>query len=434
MYNIGEEEIKAIAGVIRSGKLFRYGEGDQCLTFEKRYADYLGSKHFRLTCSGSYALHAAIVGLGIGPGDEVIVPAHTYMATATSVLTAGAIPVVTDVDESITMDPDALEDAVGPQTKAVIPVHIWGASCNMDAIMSVAKKHNLLVIEDTCQGIGGGYEGRMLGTIGHAGAYSFNYFKNIGAGEGGGVVINDDALDKRIACVIDPCHYYWTGRTEDFMPFASNGARASEIMGAVLNSQLDRLPEMIAAMRAEKNQILANTRHLDNLGLKPTPMNSPNYECGTHVMYTMPTAEVAAKFSEVMPSVIAGKTGRHTYTEWDQILIGEGAAHPLMNPYKMDANQKCRRTVTKDMLPRSLDILGRTVMIPTDPCHSEEQIGKMIRNIEVAARYAFGEMTSSEIESRMAEFKDADKIDSRKYDTDVAAYGLGQQDETPATL
>ncbi len=99
MYNIGEEEIKAIAGVIRSGKLFRYGEGNQCLTFEKRYADYLGSKHFRLTCSGSYALHAAIVGLGIGPGDEVIVPAHTYMATATSVLTAGAIPVVIDVDE-----------------------------------------------------------------------------------------------------------------------------------------------------------------------------------------------------------------------------------------------------------------------------------------------------------------------------------------------
>ena len=426
MYNIGEEEIKAIAGVIRSGKLFRYGEGSQCLTFEKRYADYLDAKYFRLTCSGSYALHAAIVGLGIGPGDEVIVPAHTYMATATSVLTAGAIPVVTDVDESITMDPDALEDAVGPQTKAVIPVHIWGASCNMDAIMSVATKHNLLVIEDTCQGIGGGYEGRMLGTIGHAGAYSFNYFKNIGAGEGGGVITNDTAIDKRVACAIDPCHYYWTGRAEDFIPFASNGARASEFLGAILNVQLDRLPKMMTIMRSEKKQILSNTRHLHHLGLKSTPMNSPDYECGTHVMYTMPKHEVATKFIEVMPSVIAGKTGRHTYTEWDQILLGEGAAHPLMNPYKMAVNQKCRGTVTKDMLPRSLDILGRTVMIPTDPRHSEEQIGKMISNIEVAAKFAFGQIDRSEVKSKMTEFKETDKIDARRYDTDVAAYGLAQ--------
>ena len=104
MYIIGEEEIEAIAGAIRSEELFRYGQGDACATFEKRYAAYLNAPHFRLTCSGSFALHAALVGLGVGPGDEVIVPAHTYMATATSVLSVGAIPVVVDVDESITMD------------------------------------------------------------------------------------------------------------------------------------------------------------------------------------------------------------------------------------------------------------------------------------------------------------------------------------------
>ena len=120
MYIIGEEEIEAITSVIRSKELFRYGQGDACATFEKRYAAYLHAPHFRLTCSGSYALHAALVGLGVGPGDEVIVPAHTYMATATSVLSVGAIPVVVDVDESITMDPDALDDAVGPRTRAVI--------------------------------------------------------------------------------------------------------------------------------------------------------------------------------------------------------------------------------------------------------------------------------------------------------------------------
>ncbi len=424
MYIIGEEEIEAIAGAIRSEELFRYGQGEACATFEKNYAAYLNAPHFRLTCSGSYALHAALVGLGVGPGDEVIVPAHTYMATATSVLSVGAIPVVVDVDESITMDPDALDDAVGPRTKAVIPVHIWGAACNMDAIMAVAAKHGLLVLEDTCQGIGGGYEGRMLGTIGHAGAYSFNYYKNISSGEGGGVVTGDAEIDKRVACAIDPCHYYWTGRTGDFVPFASNGGRASELLGAVLNVQLGRLPAMMTAMRAEKKGILQATRHLDNLGLRATPMNSPDHECGTHVMYTMPTADAAERFVEIMPAVIAGKTGRHTYTEWDQVLMGEGAGHPAMNPYAMPANEACRRTVTKDMLPRSLDILSRTVMIPTDPRHDGAHVERTVQSIEAAARYAFGAMGRDEARAAAAALGNAEKIDPRKYDSDVGAYGL----------
>lgn len=425
MYDIGEEEINAIAEVINSRKLFRY-EGDKCLTFEKRYAQYLGAKYFRLTCSGSYALHAAIVSLGIGPGDEVIIPSHTYMATAISVLTAGAIPVVIDIDDSITMDPDALENSIGPLTKAVIPVHIWGASCNMETIMRIAEKHNLLVIEDTCQGIGGGYEGRMLGTIGHAGAYSFNYYKNIVAGEGGGVVSNDSLIDKRIACAIDPCHYYWTGRADDFMPFASNGARVSEIVGAILNVQLDRLPQMIKAMRTEKKKILQKTKYLEKLGLKQTPMNSQDFECGTHIMYSFPNIDAVNKFVNIMPSVIAGKTGRHNYTEWDQILNGEGAAHPLMNPYKMTANKNCRRSLTKEMLPRSLDILNRTVMIPTNPQHSEQQINNMITNIEIAANYAFGKMENSNIESIKSELKNIEQIESQKYDLDADAYGINE--------
>ena len=424
MYIIGEEEIEAVADLVRSGGLFRYGHGDACTTFEKRYAEYLGAPHFRLTCSGSYALHAALVGLGIGPGDEVIVPAHTYMATATSVLSAGAIPVIVDVDESITLDPNALADTVGPRTKAVIPVHMWGAACDLDAIMTIAGERGLLVLEDTCQGIGGGYEGRMLGTIGHAGAYSFNYYKNISGGEGGGVVTADPEIDKRVACAIDPCHYYWTGRTGDFMPFASNGARASEFLGAILNAQLDRLPEMMTKMRAEKKRILEGARHLDNLGLRATPMNSPDHECGTHVMFTLPTAEAADRFVEIMPAVIAGKTGRHTYTEWDQVLLGEGAGHPAMNPYCMPANAECRGAVTKDMFPRSLDILARTVMVPTDPRHDDALVEETVRGIEAAARFAVGAASREEAQAAASGLVDAASIDPRKYDADVAAYGL----------
>lgn len=411
MYIVGQEEIDAIARVIREGNLFRYGVGGECDRFEQRYADYLGSRHVALTCSGTYALTAAVIALGIGPGDEVLVPAHTYMATAMAVLAAGAIPVIVDVDETITIDPQAIEDAIGPRTKAVIPVHMWGAACNMDAIMEIAARHDLLVLEDTCQGIGGGYEGRKLGTIGHAGAFSFNYYKNMTAGEGGAVCTDDTRIAERARCAIDPCHFYWQGRDEEQKPFAGNGARASELMGAMLNVQLDRLPGMIEAMRAEKKRMLAATAQLGNLGLQPSPMNSPDHDCAAQVMYLLPSVADADRFVKVFPSVIAGKTGRHNYTEWDQILLGEGAAHPAMNPYAMPENQACRRSYSKDMCQRSLDILNRTIMVPTHPLHSEAEIADTIHNIEVAARVALGGMTRAEADIRNAAPVDAQKFD-----------------------
>src|SRR5690348_4784910 len=182
MYAAGQEEIDAIANVIRNHALFRYGVGGECDRFEARYARYLGVKHFALAASGSNALAAAMTAVGLGPGDEVIIPAHTYMATATSVLAAGAIPIIVDIDESLTLDPQALEDAIGPRTKAVVPVHMWGTACDMDRIMAIAKKHALMVVEDACQGVGGGYKGRKFASIGHVGCFSFNYYKNMTCG------------------------------------------------------------------------------------------------------------------------------------------------------------------------------------------------------------------------------------------------------------
>src|SRR5438552_5280194 len=132
MYAAGQEEIDAIANVIRNHALFRYGIGNECDRFEERYARYLGTKHFALAASGSNALAAAMIGVGLGPGDEVIIPAHTYMATATSVLAAGAIPIIVDIDETLTIDPAALAAAIGPRTRGVVPVHMWGTACDMD--------------------------------------------------------------------------------------------------------------------------------------------------------------------------------------------------------------------------------------------------------------------------------------------------------------
>lgn len=416
MYTVGEEEIEAIAKVIRGKALFRYGVGKECDRFEERYARYLGVKHFALAASGSNALLAAMIAVGLGPGDEVLIPAHTYMATATAVLAAGAIPVIVDVDESITISPAAIEAAIGPCTKAVIPVHMWGAACDMDAIMEIARRRNLIVIEDSCQGVGGGYKGRKFGSIGHIGAFSFNFYKNMTCGEGGGVAVNDDRLAKRAQGAIDPCHFYWNGRDDEEKPFAGNGARASELMGAMLNVQLDRLDGMITAMRKEKRTILSGTAAFGNLGLKPSPMNSADHDCATHVMYTLPSAETAKRFTQVFPSVIAGKTGRHTYTEWDQVLIGAGAAHPAMNPYLMPANAACRKTYAKDMCAKSLDILDRTIMVPTNPDHTEKQINDMIHDIGVASRVALAGMSLDEAETRSGIAIDVQKFDAMSRD------------------
>ncbi len=389
MYKIGQEEIDAVARVIESRKLFRYRIGEECSRFEKRYAERLGTAHCLQTASGTNALTAALIGAGIGPGDEVVVPACTYMATPISVLAVGAIPIVVDIDESITMDAEALDSIIGPRTRAVIPVHMWGLPCAMDEIMEVAGRHNLRVIEDACQGVGGAYKGRMLGTIGDVGAFSFNYYKNMTSGEGGAVVTNDAGIAARADCAIDPCRFYWDGRDDAFEGFVTNGSRASEIAGAILNVQLDCIDGLITTMRAQKQRILAATAEkTTGTSLKAAPVHSPEWECGTHIMYQFDDAAGADQFAEATGGTVTIKTGRHVYTEWDPILAHRGGPHPALNPYNMAENRECRMDYSKEMCRRSLDILSRTVFIQTDPDFTDDDVGALVGRISRAGELA----------------------------------------------
>jgi dTDP-4-amino-4,6-dideoxygalactose transaminase len=382
MYEVGQQEIDAVAQVIRSRRLFRYMEGSQCARFEQRYAKFLGVKHAHLTSSGTAALTAGLTGLGIGPGMEVLVPAHTYMATAVAVLAVGAIPVIVDVDESITIDPDALEEAIGPRTRAVIPVHMWGVACDMDRILRIARRHGLLVMEDACQGVGGAYEGKMLGSMGHTGAFSFNYFKNMTCGEGGAIVTNDARVASVARCTVDCCGFYWTGREGDVTPFVASGSRASEIEGAVLNAQLERIGSIISRLRRQKKRILRQTA---DTGLKPAVSHSLDWECGSMLMYLLPTAEQAQRFAAGMKCGIAGRTGRHTCTDWDPILQHHGARHPQMDPFRLPANRRCRKRYGPQVWKKSLDILNRTVQIRMDPQRSDAEIRGIVQAIRQAA-------------------------------------------------
>ena len=382
MLQIGQEEAAAVNRVIDSGKIFRYAPDGECGRFERRYGEFLGVPHVALCSSGSAAITAALGGIGIGPGDEVIIPAHTYMATAIAVLAVGAIPVIVEVDESITLDPNALGEAIGPLTRAVIPVHMWGTLCDMTSILRIAEEKNLFVVEDACQCVGGFYRQKGVGSMGDVGAFSFNYFKNMTCGEGGAVVTRDEATFQRINCMIDPCSFYWEGRDDTFRPFINCGSRASEFEGAILNEQLSRLPQLLEELRTRKAQILEATK---GSGLCPSPRHSPDGECATCIMYLLPSKAASKKFAEDTKGRILAETGRHNYTEWDPILDHQGSHHPALNPFNLPQNANCRMDYSKDMCPNSLDILSRTVSIGIKPNQTDEELEVAITTINAAA-------------------------------------------------
>jgi dTDP-4-amino-4,6-dideoxygalactose transaminase len=181
--------------------------------------------------------------------------------------------------------------------------------------------------------------------------------------------------------MIDPCNFYWEGRDDAVKPFAANGSRASEFQGAILNVQLDRLPGLLETLRKHKAWLLKATAETD---LKPTPRHSPDGECATALMYQLPSSEAAESFAAAVEGTILLKTGRHTYTEWDQILERRGAHHPALNPFDLPQNAQCRKDYRPDMCPTSLDILGRTVSIGLHPDQTQQDLEALATRIKAA--------------------------------------------------
>lgn len=389
MYRIGEPESKRVAKLFESGEMFRYGKAGECDQFEADWGKRLGGVDVRMTTSGTAALYCALVGMKIGPGDSVIVPACTYMATALAVVAAGAMPIIAEVDESITISPEDIEKKIQPHTKAIIPVHMWGLPCNMNAIMEIAERHGILVLEDACQAVGGGYEGKMLGAVGHVGAFSFNYFKNMTSGEGGAFVTRDEAIFGRGSVATDCCSYYWN--PEDHRPdeqFAGLNYRATEVSGAILNAQLERIDEMLDRMRGHKRTL---TKVGEEAGLTSITNHSLDYECGTHAGFVFESEEKARAFASSVKETVGRAflpidTGRHVYTRWDPILRKQGAHHPSLNPFNLAENKALNIEYTEDMCPKSLDILSRAVLIGMHPDNDKAAVDEIATAIRAAAQ------------------------------------------------
>jgi dTDP-4-amino-4,6-dideoxygalactose transaminase len=236
-------EEKLLLEVLHSG---RWGilDGSKVAAFEKGFADYVGAEHALCVTSGTSALEVAMRALGIGPGDEVITTPYTFVATPSAAFLAGAKPIFVDIDpDTYLIDPAQVEAAITERTRVIVPVHIAGCPCDMDAIMSIAKQHDLYVIEDACQAWGAEWRGRPVGAIGDLGCFSFQASKNINAGEGGALVTNDPELAERCWSLQN------VGRVRDGTwyqhEFLGWNYRMTEWQGAILLAQLQRLPEHV---------------------------------------------------------------------------------------------------------------------------------------------------------------------------------------------
>ncbi len=375
MYRIGQEEIDAVARVIRSKQLFKVNKGDlqETLHAQDELCEKMGATHSLLMTSGHAALASAIIALGIGPGDQVIIPAYTYIATAIAVLEAGAIPVFAEIDESLTIDPLDVEKKITPATKAIIPVHIKGFPSHMEKLCALAKKYGLAIVEDSCQADGASFKGKRLGTWGDAGAYSFNFFKIISSGEGGALVTDRRDVMERALIYHDSsaCAYFGDQMSEfSEKPFCGSEYRTNEITAAILREQLKKLDIIIADLRRNKKYMM------DALAPHCTFIASNDIEgdLGTTIGFYFETAEQAEKFGKITWVKPTVHTGKHVYYDWKPLLEKRGALNPLMDPFKMPANQGIVPDYSADMCPKTLDILGRVVYCDVNPDWTKEEM------------------------------------------------------------
>ena len=371
MYRIGQEEIDAVARVIQSKQFFKINDaGQECKHFENEWRRQFGCKYALFMTSGFAALTSALIGLGIGPGDEVIVPAYTYIASALAVTAAGAIPVIADTDETLTLSAAAAAAKITPHTKAIMPVHIQGFPCDMDAVTALAKAHGLYVVEDACQADGGTYKGKPLGTIGDAGAYSFNYYKVISCGEGGLLAANDRTVYERALIYHDASAVAFFGdQLNDVHEplFGGTEWRVSDITGAIMREQLRKLPGIVHDLKKNKDALIAAVG-------TPLPI-LPSHDADGGVATTLALRfDDEAQCRAFIESCKARKvdawtpidTGKHIYTNWTQIMEKRGAPHPSMDPFRMAENRGLQMQYTPDMCGETLRLLARTAYIGID--------------------------------------------------------------------
>src|SRR4051794_12444653 len=302
----GEEERKEVNDVLETGVLMRYGfDGPRkgiwkAKELENEICRKFGSDHAQLTSSGTSALTTAMAALGIGYGDEVIMPTFTFVASFEAVLSVGAVPVLVDVDETLTLDPDAVKSAINSRTKCIMPVHMCGSMADMDALKNICEQHDLVLLEDACQSIGASYKGKMVGTIGDAGTFSFDFVKTMTCGEGGVVMTNNEETYIKCDGYTDHGHDHKGGadRGADLHPFIGYNYRISELHAAVGLAQIRKVDQFLAIQKKNQATLRAIISQVPEVTFRKIP--DPEGDSCTFLSWFLPTEDLAAAFVEEM--------------------------------------------------------------------------------------------------------------------------------------
>ena len=350
---IGDEEKKEVIEVLEGGYLSRYGQLDnprfkkKVITLEKTVAGAIGVNYCIAVNSGTSALMAALVGLGVGPGDEVLVPGYTFVASISAIIAIGGKPVLTEIDNSYTMDPNDAERKITKRTKVIMPVHLLGYPCDMEKLMDIAGKNNLMILEDGCQAMGSTYKGKKLGSIGDVGVFSLNIFKTLTSGEGGFITTDNKTIYERAYGFHD----------QGFSPLRKEkgignwsivgiNLKMNELTGAFLLGQMKKLDGIMDSLKVKKQKFKEAIRDGGIKNIDFERLNDPG-EGNMILTIRFKNASVALRAAESLGIITLSQSGWHVYNNMHQIINYE--------------DSEGKRPYRKNMLPQTDDLLSRSI-------------------------------------------------------------------------
>ena len=342
--------------------------------------------------AGLVALMAAMSALEIGPGCEVILPAFLWVATVAAVIHQNAIPVLCEVDDSLCMDPADLERKITPRTKLIVPIHMVGAPCDLEAIVTVANRHGIPVLEDCAQCNGGTFDGHPVGTAGQIGIFSLQLNKNMTCGEGGLLITNDERLYYRAFSAHDMGMVRVNGRLARPEPYAiawGNGRRMSELCGAVASVQIEKLPRIVDSMRTSKRRIKAMLQDVPGLNFRR--MNDAEGDTGAFLVMLLENEIVAAAAVERMKTAglhnvyRVSEYGLHMYYNIPA-LVNKVPLSPAGNPWNLPQNARSVYAYTKGACPKSDALFARAVLLPIPSRLTAQQESSAAEIIRQAVR------------------------------------------------
>jgi 8-amino-3,8-dideoxy-alpha-D-manno-octulosonate transaminase len=388
----GEEERKEVSEVLETGILMRYGfDGPRkgrwkSKELEQAITTRFSCSHAQLVCNGTAALTTAMAALGIGYGDEVIMPCFTFVASFEAVLSVGAVPVLVDVDDTLTLSPEAVSAAITGKTKCVMPVHMCGSMADMDALKAICEEHGLSLLEDACQSIGASYKGQFLGTIGDAGTFSFDFVKTMTCAEGGAVITNRPDIHEKADHYSDHGHdHAGADRGADLHPFIGFNYRISELHAAVGLAQIKKLDEFLSLQKKNHSVIKQLLSGVEGVSFRRIPDESGD-SC-TFLSWFVPSETAArAVVAELKARNILGgnfywyDNNWHYIRKWDHLKNGISLSH--LHP---EHRQQVMHHATKDF-SSSDAVMARCISTLINLSWSEQQVREKAEGIVAAVR------------------------------------------------